>query len=1356
MVAVVARPHLFSDRDLAQIELPAGLTIAEILDAAGWNMALADYTRVYVDHRDVPAEYWSRARPKEGRHILVALVPGKGDGGGKSVIAAIASIAIMIVAPFAAAGLAGYAVSATGVAQAAAGLGAASFGALVGGIGLAGNLAISALFKPAKINNSVASFSPNTSPAYSITGQSNVKTPGQPCLKIYGRHRIHPRIIADPYVTVEGAETFMHMIVDWGYAPLEVSDIRIGDTPLDAFTDKDTNTIIYPPLDPANPQPLRIYTTDVATLPLSYTLQYQEPVLARTRTDARVATLDFFYPGGLIGWHKDFSVPLTLQSWIGLEYRDVTNGGAWLPFSAGGAVTIQAPKGAGIDSGGFAFYARPTTIEADINGLPTHYGFIAGTSSFSVVSSRLPPIGSVFQFAGQARTVTAIAGQQVSFSPPLSTFVVTEEARRYPVDRFDGEREWMTLPPSDVALSVAPTGSRVVIENNELKAFSVSVRIEFAAPSEYEFRVTRLSQHKIPPNFDPNSFGRDAFDPDSVIDDVMWISVKSFAIGRPPIAPAVPRTITEFRIRSSDQFTGIINTISGIVQARLPTRVGGVWDYRATSNPAWAYIDVLCGTWNPRRVSLDMVDIAAFEEWAAMCDAVPSGGTKPRFEFNAVIDYPIRADLLMESIASAARAAPTRMSDGRYSILVDSVTGTQRVQVFTPLNSWGFSGSRLFADIPHAFRVKFIDPDSNWEERSLLAWDDGYYDPELAPGGYPGLTPATIVEELPTFGVTNAEQAWRLGRITLAEARLRPTEYYLTADIEHMVCQRGNRVGVQSLTFGAGGVAGLVAEVIDATTLRMTEPFGAIDPAGQYGLVVRQADGPVSNTIACHPLPGSDIVWRTEVAHGAEVGDVCVWGFADRVITDFIVKEIEPGPDMTAKLKLMDVGAGIMTSDYLQIPPYFPPQGGRPDGGFGITPTGLKIELSDILVDRVWCYDVRLTWDANTLAHHWLVYRVNSRTGARLPLHQVHAPTDLALDDFDRRYVPAAGEDLTFEVTGVSRTGAESPGARKAVRVYPDTTAPLPPRNFAASVNSRMVSLAWAPPVEEDVILHEIRFSPSLTAWDWVSAEIVARKIPRDVVSMSFPARVGTYLLKSLDSAGNYSAYTAVTQVKEIPEGSGNVVLQVDVGAGRNWAGTTYDCTVVAGALKADGADHFWLRDDLPFWGADTDPFWSPTVWKEMRWAFSIEVPADGVGTDMRLSVTITGGYSIDYSRDAITWTTFPGRALAEAGTYHFRIDVSGGAVRGVISAAYVVFDVPDLEEIIPSITVDSGGTRLPITQTFRAITAVIGTVDKSSANTAISVGVIDLDPDLGPLVKCIDAAGAYVSGKAAFLVRGY
>ncbi len=134
---VVASPNPFSDY-VADLELPAGGTILDLMRAAGCDRALIGHAHVHIIDRPmtqepimIPRENWARVRPKPGMHAAIRVVAaprGGGGGGKKNPLRTILTIAVVVasygVASWAAGAYAGW-----------AGVAADSFAAqLVGGL----------------------------------------------------------------------------------------------------------------------------------------------------------------------------------------------------------------------------------------------------------------------------------------------------------------------------------------------------------------------------------------------------------------------------------------------------------------------------------------------------------------------------------------------------------------------------------------------------------------------------------------------------------------------------------------------------------------------------------------------------------------------------------------------------------------------------------------------------------------------------------------------------------------------------------------------------------------------------------------------------------------------------------------------------------------------------------------------------------------------------------------------------------------------------------------------------------------------------------------------------------------------
>ena len=71
---------------------------------------------------------------------------------------------------------------------------------------------------------------------YRIDGARNEPTPYEPVPIILGKHQVVPDYAAAPYSEFEGDDEWFNMLLCFGAAPLRIRDIKIGDTPLSAYT----------------------------------------------------------------------------------------------------------------------------------------------------------------------------------------------------------------------------------------------------------------------------------------------------------------------------------------------------------------------------------------------------------------------------------------------------------------------------------------------------------------------------------------------------------------------------------------------------------------------------------------------------------------------------------------------------------------------------------------------------------------------------------------------------------------------------------------------------------------------------------------------------------------------------------------------------------------------------------------------------------------------------------------------------------------------------------------------------------------------------------------------------------------
>lgn len=391
------------------------------------------------------------------------------------------------------------------------------------------------------------------------------------------------------------------------------------------------------------------------------------------------------------------------------------------------------------------------------------------------------------------------------------------------------------------------------------------------------------------------------------------------------ISPQLPSTTDTLkmavRIKATDQLNGVVQNLSVLASQKIPTWdvPTQTWTANAPStNPAW--IDVWLMTRCPaviRRVSDDRMDLDGIADWAGECAA-------KGYSVSFVMDSGRAFGDILRDVLAAGRAS-FGMHNGKYSAVRD-LEQTVPVQMFTPKNSWGFNYSRSFVDLPHALRVKFTNPEaSNQQDYRVVYWDGYNAD------GSGGLTAATRFEELDLSMVIDPDAAWRLGRYHLSVMYCRPTQYTFNADIEHMVCERGDLIQVAHDIIGYGIASGRVKSV-SAGRVTLDEPL--VPEAGKsYAIRVRRSLDDVQGEVSAEALVTWDSTLITfdsgmsfddtgpsytfTVPDGFAIypGDLYVLGEVSQITAKLVVRAVEPSQDLTATITAVDYSDTIINAD---------------------------------------------------------------------------------------------------------------------------------------------------------------------------------------------------------------------------------------------------------------------------------------------------------------------------------------------------------------------------------------------------------------------------------------------------------
>ena len=166
---------------------------------------------------------------ENGDVVNIAIVPKGGGGGGKKILGIVASIAIAIAAPYAAAGILGTVIGGTGAM--AAGLGTY---ALAAGIAVAGNLLLSAIMpKPSMPGFDRMDF--KNSNTYGWNKPTNQAMQAQVVPKVFGTHKITPPLIAS-HIINDGDKQYFNGLYALNDGEIkDIREIKINDEPIENF-----------------------------------------------------------------------------------------------------------------------------------------------------------------------------------------------------------------------------------------------------------------------------------------------------------------------------------------------------------------------------------------------------------------------------------------------------------------------------------------------------------------------------------------------------------------------------------------------------------------------------------------------------------------------------------------------------------------------------------------------------------------------------------------------------------------------------------------------------------------------------------------------------------------------------------------------------------------------------------------------------------------------------------------------------------------------------------------------------------------------------------------------------------------
>lgn len=1155
---VLSKKQIFSQYKTHELE--DGLTIGEILNELDFPDEVKCYVDVRINGYKIYPKTWDRCRPNPESITTVAIVPAGGDSNG---LATLATIGLVF-----AAGPAAGALGATGLAKSV----------LAAGITLAGSQLINSMFPPSipDLNSESRSSSPV------ITSQSNRVDLYGPVIRNYGRNRVFPRVVAEPFIYYIGNDQYFKAIYDFGIGEQYIQDatIKIGDTSANQYAGFDKNV--------ANtPDQLRIYTNTVATE--AFNVPFNEVNDSAIRTSPELTEsieLNIRFPSGLITyWGRDFKTART-QVDIGIQIRE-TGTTNWFDFdeydfNIDGRFTtgnsedlniflkpdtvdilenfnVTNPSGSGstrywrarstINAGNIIRYrvAESTGVNSQKLQVGDKIYLNDNLNRFSTSFVRVLELldsestpGADYHVVRTTNFNTYTTEFEYSFGSNSSSFVPELDWLYDPSFGFPDQGP--TANSWSLKTRAFSSGSEIKITEKTTTPFGFTIKINpKQGRKQWDVRVT-YRDFKMLDNNNNEIFYYDNIR--SQLDNFNWEGIKGHS-SQGPLNSNKTHTYMEVKVKATDQLNGRLDNLSAECISLLDwyDDVNGIWKKKYTSNPAWVFVDLLTGEVNQRAISKDKLDVDSIVAWAKYCEenTITFQGNTAGFEANFVLDFRSTVKQLIDQVTSVGRAT-LNVSNGKYGVVIDEYRDTP-TQMFNERNVISFSSQRVYSKVPDAIRCFFIDPLSNWQKREVIAYNDGF-----------NSSNAEVVEDLDIFACTNLAQAWRQGRYYLAIQKLRQDTVTIEVDFENLVCSRGDLVYFSYDVMKEGGLPGRIKSI---NGNNVTLDIDVSSLGGSEILRIRKRiDGEILDYNVLSILSSNEL--ELDSVSGIQVGDLFVYGLVESATKKMLVKSIQFSDEFSASINLIEYNEAIYTADQETIPDYVIgnlnnplSENNYPDRVENLTAT-YNVDCNES--SNSYIYTVDLLWDAPPQGDVSL-YEVYKSINGNQELVGYSKNNTFTYEVLSQNI----GIEHTFKVLAVNGLGRKIPiGNAVGISVTPeaDTVRPGDVQNLNANVLTETIALNWDLVSDCDIDRYYIRFSPKTQNASWgQSVAVTSTGAKQNTVQV--PLRTGTYFVRAVDWAGNSSVSAAfvVTQVPELQ----NVEFITEVNAPL-WEGT-YDET---------------------------------------------------------------------------------------------------------------------------------------------------------------------------------------------------
>jgi hypothetical protein len=328
------------------------------------------------------------------------------------------------------------------------------------------------------------------------------------------------------------------------------------------------------------------------------------------------------------------------------------------------------------------------------------------------------------------------------------------------------------------------------------------------------------------------------------------------------------------------------------------------------------------------------------------------------------------------------------------------------------------------------------------------------------------------------------------------------------------------------------------------------------------------------------------------------------------------------------------------------------------------------------------------------------------------------------------------------------------------------TALPSDVDDFACNIINQDAHLSWKQIPDLDLAYYAIRYSTVTTGATWINSVTLVEKVARPATSITVPARVGSYLIKAVDKAGNLSVNEAIISTSLLAIGNFNAITTQTESP--TFTGTKTNLTLSGGELRltslaSEGIYLFSAPIDLGgtytsrVTATITQYAEDPTDLFDSGRGFTLFDDATG-SFDGNAPAFTNSHLEIATSADNITYTSFRNFVVGDytARYYKFRMRLTSldGVSTPVITALSVTVDMPDRIFSGNDITSGTGTYSVAFTLPFYSANYAVGITAQGMATG--DYFLLTSKSTTGFNVAFKNSSGTGISKNFDYIAKGY